>query len=48
MSEGIGRMLRGDQLLTQPDHSARAAYEARMAATVAPDTTPEREKEPVA
>ncbi len=52
MSEGIGRWLKGDQLLTQPDHAARAAYEARMAQTVAatapePQSTPEREKEPV-
>ena len=30
----IGRMLKGDQVLAQPDHVARAAYESRMAETV--------------
>ena len=29
--EWIGRLLKGDQVLAQPDHVARAAYEARMA-----------------
>ena len=33
--EAIGRVLKGDQVLTQPDHVARAAYEARMQETVA-------------
>jgi NADP-dependent 3-hydroxy acid dehydrogenase YdfG len=28
--EAIGRMLKGDQVLANPDHVARAAYEARM------------------
>ena len=28
-------MLKGDQVLAQPDHVARAAYEARMEQTVA-------------
>src|SRR5437588_1160397 len=32
--EAIGRLLKGDQILAQPDHVARAAYEARMADTV--------------
>ncbi len=32
--EGIGRLLKGDQVLAQPDHGARAAYEARMLETV--------------
>jgi len=53
--ERIARMLKGDQVLAQPDHDARAAYEARMAETVArqagdgPSAAPpgaEREKEP--
>ena len=33
--EALGRMLNGDQVLANPDHSARAAYEARMAQTIA-------------
>jgi NADP-dependent 3-hydroxy acid dehydrogenase YdfG len=33
--EAIGRVLKGDQVLTQPDHTARAAYEARMVETIA-------------
>jgi hypothetical protein len=33
--EALGRVLKGDQVLMMPDHTARAAYEARMAATVA-------------
>ncbi|HUZ28883.1 MAG TPA: SDR family oxidoreductase [Solirubrobacteraceae bacterium] len=32
--EFLGRVLKGDQVLTQPDHSARAAYERRMERTV--------------
>jgi NADP-dependent 3-hydroxy acid dehydrogenase YdfG len=35
LMEAVARALKGDQVLTNPDHSARAAYEARMAATVA-------------
>jgi NADP-dependent 3-hydroxy acid dehydrogenase YdfG len=35
--ERIARMLKGDQVLMAPDHGARAAYEARMASTVALD-----------
>ncbi len=31
----LGRMLKGDQVLAQPDHTARAAYERRMERTVA-------------
>jgi NADP-dependent 3-hydroxy acid dehydrogenase YdfG len=56
--EGIARVLKGDQVLMAPDHGARAAYEARMAETVAlvpgdvvapaPEPPVEaREKEPV-
>jgi short-subunit dehydrogenase len=33
--EAVGRLLKGDQVLTHPDHVARAAYEARMEQTVA-------------
>jgi NAD(P)-dependent dehydrogenase (short-subunit alcohol dehydrogenase family) len=32
--DAIGRLLKGDQVLTHPDHVARAAYEARMSETV--------------
>ncbi len=34
--EWVGRALKGDQVLAHPDHGARAAYEARMAETIAP------------
>ncbi len=34
--EGLGRVLKGDQVLMAPDHGARAAYEARMKETIAP------------
>jgi NAD(P)-dependent dehydrogenase (short-subunit alcohol dehydrogenase family) len=30
----LGHVFRGDQVLANPDHGARAAYEARMAATI--------------
>jgi len=51
----IGRMLRGDQVLAHPDHAVRAAYEARIADTIAavatqsgdPAPAPEREREAV-
>jgi NAD(P)-dependent dehydrogenase (short-subunit alcohol dehydrogenase family) len=33
--EGIARLLKGDQVLSNPDHEARAAYEARMMETIA-------------
>jgi NADP-dependent 3-hydroxy acid dehydrogenase YdfG len=32
--DAIGKALKGDQVLAQPDHVARAAYEARMAQTI--------------
>ena len=32
--EWIGRALKGDQVLANPDHGARAAYEARMVETI--------------
>ncbi len=34
LAEGIGRLLKGDQVLARPDHMARAAYETRMAETI--------------
>jgi NAD(P)-dependent dehydrogenase (short-subunit alcohol dehydrogenase family) len=49
VSELVTRLIKGDQVLVDPDHAARAAYEARMARTVSeaarpPETTnPERE-----
>jgi NADP-dependent 3-hydroxy acid dehydrogenase YdfG len=49
--EAMGRMLKGDQVLANPDHNARAAYEARMVETIAPAeaevSQPERETETV-
>ncbi len=33
--EGIGRLLKGDQVLAHPDHTARGAYERRMEETIA-------------
>lgn len=47
--EAIGRALKGDQVLANPDHAARAAYEARMVQTIAgaEQPAPEREKETV-
>jgi NADP-dependent 3-hydroxy acid dehydrogenase YdfG len=57
--EAMARVLKGDQVLMAPDHGARAAYEARMAATVsrqagdgptveaAAASEPERETQPV-
>jgi NAD(P)-dependent dehydrogenase (short-subunit alcohol dehydrogenase family) len=47
--EGFARLLKGDQVLANPDHAARAAYEARMAATIGGHeaTVAEREKEKV-
>jgi NADP-dependent 3-hydroxy acid dehydrogenase YdfG len=50
MMEGLNRILKGDQVLLSPDHSARAAYEARMVETIAgadQKTEVQREKEPV-
>jgi NADP-dependent 3-hydroxy acid dehydrogenase YdfG len=34
-AEAVGRLLKGDQVLAHPDHLARAAYETRMAETIA-------------
>jgi NADP-dependent 3-hydroxy acid dehydrogenase YdfG len=38
--EAVGRLLKGDQVLAHPDHTARAAYEARMVETIAPVEAP--------
>ena len=35
LAEAVARALKGDQVLANPDHGARADYEARMADTVA-------------
>jgi NAD(P)-dependent dehydrogenase (short-subunit alcohol dehydrogenase family) len=43
--EAVGRALKGDQVLANPDHSARAAYEERMAQTVAIAEQPVEERE---
>jgi len=47
--EAFGRLLKGDQVLANPDHAARAAYEARMVETIAgaEEAQVQREKEPV-
>jgi NADP-dependent 3-hydroxy acid dehydrogenase YdfG len=47
--EAIGRMLKGDEVLANPDHVQRAAYEARMAATIGSHdaVVTERERETV-
>jgi NAD(P)-dependent dehydrogenase (short-subunit alcohol dehydrogenase family) len=49
MMEGIGRLLKSDQVLMQLDHDARASYEARMTDTMgersAPASTPSPEQE---
>ena len=43
--EAMGRALKGDQVLANPDHAARAAYEKRMAETVAAAEEPVQERE---
>jgi hypothetical protein len=47
--EAMARLLKGDQVLANPDHGARAAYEARLAATIGGHeaTSAEREKQAV-
>jgi NADP-dependent 3-hydroxy acid dehydrogenase YdfG len=49
MMEAIAKFLKGDQVLANPDHVARAAYEARMAATIGghEGVAAEREKQAV-
>jgi NADP-dependent 3-hydroxy acid dehydrogenase YdfG len=46
--EAIARFLKGDQVLASPDHGQRAAYEARMAATIKDhdEAVTDREQEP--
>lgn len=50
-AEAVARLIKADQVLTAPDPTARAAYDARMAATVAdaatPTAEPEREEQAV-
>ncbi len=41
LMEAVARLLKSDQALTNPDHGARAAYEARIAETVALADQPE-------
>ncbi len=44
--EWMGRALKGDQVLAHPDHTARAAYEKRMAETVASSQVPSAKQPP--
>ncbi len=46
--EVIGRVLKSDHVLAHPDHTARAAYEARMVETIAPAELPLSVPDPVA
>jgi NAD(P)-dependent dehydrogenase (short-subunit alcohol dehydrogenase family) len=46
--ELVARALKSDQVLANPDHSARAAYEARMVETIAAAEQPEQEHRKVA
>jgi NAD(P)-dependent dehydrogenase (short-subunit alcohol dehydrogenase family) len=46
--EVIGRVLKSDHVLAHPDHTARAAYEARMVETIAPAELPLSAPDPVA
>ena len=48
LAEGVTRLLKGDQVLANPDHGARAAYEARMADTVALADQPATSETPAA
>ena len=48
VSETIARLLKGDQVLAHPDHTARAAYEARMAQTIPVQPMVEVVAEPLA
>jgi NADP-dependent 3-hydroxy acid dehydrogenase YdfG len=41
--DAIGHFFKGDQVLVNPDHSARAAYEARMVETIAAADAPASE-----
>jgi NADP-dependent 3-hydroxy acid dehydrogenase YdfG len=44
VAEALGRAMKGNQVLTNPDHHARAAYEARMVETIAPAEQPSTEQ----
>ena len=44
--DALAKVSGGDQAVTHPDHAARAAYEARMARTIAAAETPAAEPEP--
>ncbi|MGZ4174510.1 MAG: hypothetical protein ACXVQR_08540, partial [Solirubrobacteraceae bacterium] len=43
--DAMSRALKGDQVLTNPDHAARAAYEARIVETVAQAEQPAQTRE---
>jgi NAD(P)-dependent dehydrogenase (short-subunit alcohol dehydrogenase family) len=45
LAESITRLLKGDQVLTHPDPAARAAYDARLAESIA-TTNPGSDEEP--
>jgi NAD(P)-dependent dehydrogenase (short-subunit alcohol dehydrogenase family) len=45
VAEFVGRMIKGDRVLENPDHAARAAYEARMAETISGTEGPSSERE---
>jgi NAD(P)-dependent dehydrogenase (short-subunit alcohol dehydrogenase family) len=42
--DAIGHFFKGDQVLARPDHTARAAYEARMVETIAAAESSEEEE----
>jgi NADP-dependent 3-hydroxy acid dehydrogenase YdfG len=44
-NEAVARFLKGDQVLANPDHAARAAYEARMASTIAAARSEQTERD---
>jgi len=48
LSELVTRLLKGDRVLVDPDHAARAAYEARMAQTVSEAASSPESTEPEA
>jgi NAD(P)-dependent dehydrogenase (short-subunit alcohol dehydrogenase family) len=41
VSDFVARLIKGDEVLANPDHAARAAYEERMAKTIADTEQPE-------
>jgi len=48
VSDLVARLIKGDEVLAKPDHAARAAYEARMAQTIADVDLQAAETEPAA